>query len=327
MTNHPSTMNQHFNTEPLAQGVYACIHQPGGGAYANAGIIDLGDQTLVVDAFQTLAAGRALRQAAETLCGRPVETIVLTHAHPDHWAGLSAFEAVTTVLASQATRQDCLEWGPEMLEDFQNPDEWQAWREQIQQQLAVETDENVRLGLENNLTFIGYVLAEMAEFSLRYPDLTFESTLTMQGSQRLVEVRSLGRGHSQDDTVILLPTDGIAFIGDIGFFDSQPFLGFCDFERYRAQLHFFQEADFRVLVPGHGPVGGKDDIDLQLRYFDVMEERVGEVVQRGGALAEALAIALPEPFSRWLAGGRERFEVNVRFTFKMLGGEVGEEKE
>lgn len=56
--------SKHFTLEPLADGVYACIHMPGGAAYSNAGIIDLGDRTIVVDSFNTLAAGRDLRQAA-----------------------------------------------------------------------------------------------------------------------------------------------------------------------------------------------------------------------------------------------------------------------
>lgn len=56
-------VSPHFSLERLADGVYACIHKPGGGAYSNAGIVDLGDRTIVVDALQTLAAGRDLRRA------------------------------------------------------------------------------------------------------------------------------------------------------------------------------------------------------------------------------------------------------------------------
>ena len=76
--------SRHFTLEPLTNGVYACIHRPGGAAYSNAGIVDLGDRTLLVDAFDTLLAGRDLRQIAEALFERPVETIVLTHAHIPH---------------------------------------------------------------------------------------------------------------------------------------------------------------------------------------------------------------------------------------------------
>lgn len=311
---------QHFSLEAVAEGVYACIHRPGGLAYSNAGILDLGGQTLVVDAFQIGAAGRELRAAAEALFERPVAHVALTHAHPDHWVGLPAFDESTCVYASEGVQQACQEWGPKIKADFQDPAEWRDWREEVHQQLESATDPEQRAALEGNLTFIQAALAEIPGFQLRYPDLTFAGSLTLRGERHSVEVRSMGRGHSEDDTVVLLLGEGLAFIGDIGFFDSQPFFGFCDFERYKAQLHFFQEADYRVLVPGHGPVGGQEDITLALAYFDEMEARVGEVVRRGGALEEALAIDLPEPFERWRRAGKERFEGNVRFLWEKLGG-------
>ena len=317
--------SKHFTLEALAGGVYACVHKPGGAAYSNAGIVDLGGRTLLVDALHTVAAGRDLRQAAEALFERPAETIVLTHAHSDHWMGASAFDAGTTLLASRTTRQVCLEWGAKIVEDFQNPAEWQEWLRVTEAQLQTEQDPRVRAGLEHNITFIGYALAEMADYQPRYADQTFEDTVPFQGSKRNAELRSLGRGHSEDDAVLLLPQDGVAFIGDVGFFDTQPFLGFCDIDAYRRQMLFFQDSGFQVLVPGHGPVGGQADIALELQYLDVMEELVGQVAHRGGSFEEAMQIALPQPFDRWLVGGMDRFAANVRTLFARFGGEVPEE--
>ncbi len=320
MHTHRLPPNHHFSLEPLAEGVYACIHQPGGLAYSNAGIIDLGGHTLVVDAFQIGAAGRELRATAEALFERPVAYLALTHAHPDHWVGLPAFDTNTTVYASEGVHQACREWGPRLEADFQDPTEFQAWRAEVEAQLGTVSDPEQRTALEGNLAFIDAALAEIPGFQLRYPDQTFKETLILQGSLRSVEIQSLGRGHSEDDTVVLLPQEGIAFIGDIGFFDSQPFFGFCDLERYRAQLHYFQEPGYRVLVPGHGPVGGQNDIALELAYFDEMETRVGAVVRGGGTVEEALALELPEPFERWRRAGKERFDGNVRFLYERVGG-------
>jgi glyoxylase-like metal-dependent hydrolase (beta-lactamase superfamily II) len=326
MANDNLLESKHFSIELLTNGVYAGIHKPGGAAFSNAGIVDLGDHTLLVDAFDTLVAGRDLRRTAETLFERPVETVILTHAHSDHWIGASVFDASTTLLASRTVRRVCFEWGAEIMEEFQDPDEWAEWLKEAEEQLQTEQDERVRIGLENSITHARYVMAEMAEFEPRYADETFEGTVTFQGSIRNAELHSLGRGHSEDDAVLLLPEDRIAFIGDIGFFDTQPYLGFCDLDLYRKQLLFFQDSDFRVLVPGHGPIGGKDDIVLQLQYFDVMEELVSKVAQRGGSFEEAMQVTLPEPFDQWLIGGMERFAVNVRYLFARSGGEVpGEE--
>jgi glyoxylase-like metal-dependent hydrolase (beta-lactamase superfamily II) len=160
----------------------------------------------------------------------------------------------------------------------------------------------------------------MDEFQPRYADQAFTEPVTFQGVRRKAELRSMGRGHSEDDAVLLLSGEKIAFIGDIGFFDCQPFLGFCDLDLHRRQLQFFLDADYQVLVPGHGPVGDKRDLRLQLDYLAVMENLVSEVIQHGGSLKDAQKISLPEPFDRWLMGGMSRFEINVSYFYKYLGG-------
>jgi glyoxylase-like metal-dependent hydrolase (beta-lactamase superfamily II) len=312
----------HFDLISLADGVYACIHKAGGGASSNAGIIDLGDRTLVVDAFNTVAAGRDLRATAEALFGRPVSAVVLTHLHDDHWIGASAFVAETLFLASEPTRAACVEEAAELAESYQDRAPWAAELKKMEERLDTEKDERVCVGLSNGISRTRYTMAEMAEFEPRFADATFNGTMTFHDSKRTAEVRSLGRGHSADDVVVLLPRDGIAFVGDIGFFDTQPFMATCDLDLYRKQLAFFRISDLDVLVPGHGIVGGKPEVEHELAYFDVLEDLIGKVVKQGGSLEAASQIALPPPFDRWLFGGMNRFTMNVRFMYKHLGGEV-----
>lgn len=318
--------SQHFDLIPLCDGVYACIHKTGGAVSSNAGIIDLGDRTLVVDAFNTVAAGRDLRAAGEALFGRPVSALVLTHWHDDHWIGASAFGAETLFLATEPTRAACLEAAAELAESFKDRAAWETELTKMEAQLETEADERVRVGLVNGISRTRYAMTEMADFQPRSADAAFSGAMTFHGTKRAVEVRSLGRGHSADDVVVLLPRDGIAFIGDIGFFGTQPFMASCDLDLYRKQLHFLRDSAFRVLVPGHGVVGGKPEVERELAYFDVLEDLVRKVVKNGGSLEDALQVALPPPFARWLFGGMSRFAGNVRYMFTHLGGEIpGEE--
>ncbi len=204
-SSQPALASAHFTLEPLTEGVYACIHKPGGAAFSNAGIVDLGDRTLVVDAFQTRTAASDLRRAAEALFERPVDTVVLTHGHNDHWTGACAFAADTRLLASPAAQKACLEWAPLILEDFQDAALWEGMLYETEQRLQAEADPRVRAGLEHSISFFRYVLAEREGFQPRTPEQTFENRLSLQGSARAVELHSLGRGHSDEDTAILLP--------------------------------------------------------------------------------------------------------------------------
>lgn len=318
--------SKHFDLISLVDGVYACIHKAGGAAFSNAGIIDLGDRTLLVDAFNTVAAGRDLRAAAEALFNRPVSAVVLTHFHDDHWIGASAFDAATLLLASSPTREACSEAAAELVESFKDRAAWAAELRKAEAQLTSETDERRRVSLVNGISRTRYTMAEMTEFAPRSADVAFGGPLTFHGSKRTADVRSLGRGHSLDDAVLLLPQDGVAFLGDIGFFDTQPFMAYCEIDLYRKQLKSFLDSEFRVFVPGHGVVGGKPEVERELAYFDVLEDLVGRVVRRGGSLEEAAQIALPAPFDAWLFGGMNRFTANVGFMYKHLGGQVPEER-
>ncbi len=318
--------SNHFDLEQLKDGVYVAIHKSSGAAYSNAGIIDLGDQTIVIDAFNTLLAASDLRKAAETLTGRTIDKLILTHAHADHWFGAPVFESRTTFIANETTVQEFLKDSQVILEDFQKPEEWEQWLKETEDQLKTEKDERVRVGLQKSIERIRYTMAEMVGYEPRYPDQTFLDSLAFQGSKRYAELRSFGGGHSSDDAVVLLPEDKIAFIGDIGFFNLQPYMGSCDLEKWRRQLKFFHDSDFEILVPGHGPIGDKAEIALQLEYFDVMERLVDEILEKDGSLEDALQISLPEPFETWRLGSMGGFEVNVRYLYEYLGGEIPEEE-
>ncbi len=310
---------KHFELVSLADGVYACIHTPDGGAFSNAGIVDLGDRTLVVDAMGTLAGGRELRSTAETLLGRPVSVLILTHFHDDHWIGASAFGSETLFLCTENVRAACVLYGEELADEYQDRAAWEAELRDLEVRLATEQDERKLVGLRSGISRLRITMAELADWKPRYADATFSGPLTFRGASRAVEVRTLGAGHTADDVAVVLPADGVAFLGDVGFFDTQPYLADCDLAGYRRQLRGFSDADLPVLVPGHGPVGGRAEIERELGYLDVIEDFVREVVGRGGSLDEAKAIALPAPFDAWLVGGMNRFAANVEAVFQRLG--------
>ncbi|MCX6100445.1 MAG: MBL fold metallo-hydrolase [Candidatus Bipolaricaulota bacterium] len=205
MPQKPVRESKHFDLIPLCDGAYACVHKTGGAASSNAGIVDLGDRTLVVDAFNTVAAGRDLRVTAEALFGRPASTLVLTHFHDDHWVGASAFDAATLFLASEPTRDACFEEAAELVESYQDRTRWETELAKMKAQLATETDERVRVGLSNGISRTRYTMAEMAEFKPRCADAAFAGTMTFHGTKRIAEVRSFGRGGRTKEIDLSVP--------------------------------------------------------------------------------------------------------------------------
>ena len=83
-----SFQSDHFTLHALAEGVYAAIATEMGAGSSNAGLIDLGDQTLVFDAFENPQAAEDLLTACLQLTGRKPAVVIVSHFHADHWAGL-----------------------------------------------------------------------------------------------------------------------------------------------------------------------------------------------------------------------------------------------
>lgn len=320
MSSQALPKTEHFDLVKLADGVFACIHKQGGGAFSNAGIIDLGDRTLVVDAMGTLVGGRELGATAEALFGRPVSALVLTHHHDDHWIGASAFGPETLFLCTEAVRAACVPYGEELAEEYRDRAAWDDELRGLEEQLATEKDERRLVGLRNGISRLRITMAELDQWSPRYADATFSGPLTFRGTSRTVEVRTLGPGHTHDDVAVVLPEDKVAFLGDVGFFHAQPYLADCDLDGYRRQLRGFLDPQSSALVPGHGPVGGRAEVELELGYLDAVESLIRDVVARGGSLEEAKAISLPAPFGAWLTGGMSRFAANVESLYRRLGG-------
>src|ERR1051326_5099847 len=85
-------VSKHFTIQQLKPGVWAVINKDETGyAICNAGIIDLGDKTIVFDAFISPLAADDLKKAAEQLTHRPVTFLINSHFHDDHIRGDQVF--------------------------------------------------------------------------------------------------------------------------------------------------------------------------------------------------------------------------------------------
>lgn len=308
---------EHFRLEQLAEGVYAAIGVAGGAAYSNAGIIDLGDRTLIFDTFMTPKAAEDLKAAAEQSTGRPATYVVNSHAHSDHWCGNQVFADHAAIIATHQIRAQMPEMADYLNECKEDSSELEEMLREDQERLKTETDEGWRVSLERSITRWHHVLESLPTLELRLPNQTFEGKLVFHGTQRTAELVTLGSGHTSSDCFLVLPAEKIAFIGDLAFFQCQPFMAHSDPQAWVAQLEKMEQSDIETFVPGHGPLGTKADLALQGEYIIVIEELVAGVIEAGGSVDEALQQPLPEPFDAW-SSNIARFEANVRSLYQRL---------
>jgi glyoxylase-like metal-dependent hydrolase (beta-lactamase superfamily II) len=195
----------------------------------NAYVIEADEGVVVVDGTLTVSGGRGLRARVEAT-GKPLAGVLVTHAHPDHYGGLSQLpEAPIYALAGVA---EVIRRDDDVKEQILRPmfgDEWPRRR------------------VFPNRTVAGGEKVELA-------GLTFTAL-------------DLGPGESPHDGVWLLGDD--AFSGDQFYGRMHAYLadGFHDqwlanLDRLRREL----PAGMR-LNPGHGEPAGLEMLDWQEAYI------------------------------------------------------------
>jgi cyclase len=307
-------VSEHFHLEQLAAGVYAAIANDLGGAYSNAGIVDLGGATLVFDTLATPQAAQDLRVAAEELTGRPARWAVNSHFHSDHWLGNQVF-ADTTILSTHGARK-AMPRGSAYIRMFK--EDLAGFEQELcedEEAAESEADPVRRAALRRGNARARHLLAALPTLELCLPDQTFHGRLVFYGTERMAVLIAPGRGHTSGDAYLVLSADRIVFTGDLCFFASAPYLGNCDPQAWLSRLAQLEQHAAVTYVPGHGPLGTEKDIARQRQYLAAMEDMVAQVLQAGGSLEQLLEHPLPEGFGDW-AGSLDRNRANAEFLYK-----------
>jgi glyoxylase-like metal-dependent hydrolase (beta-lactamase superfamily II) len=93
----------HFVLQKLTEGVFACTHVFGGEGTCNAGVIDMGKYTVVIDPFLSPVAAEELHQWILGNELPPVKFVINTHYHNDHVRGNQIFSKDVRIIATGKT--------------------------------------------------------------------------------------------------------------------------------------------------------------------------------------------------------------------------------
>ena len=218
---HPPKSSKHFTIKQLAPGVWAAINNDNyGHAICNAGIVDLGDKTLIFDPFMNIDAAMDLKQVAKQLTHRDASIIINSHYHNDHIRGNQVF-VPAEIISTNWTRAKIAVSEPEEI----------AWEKENAPKLAELNRKKLLTakGKEKDELpmWIGYYEAIVTNGPLNkttLPTLTFKDSLWIHGSGKRVLLAEYKNGHSGSDVVMILPKEGIAFMGDLLFEKRHPYL-------------------------------------------------------------------------------------------------------
>jgi cyclase len=299
-----------FKLEQIANRVWAVISSDPTWMMSNAGIVDLGGQTLVWDTGTSPRASIELKRVAEELTGRTVGIVVNSHYHLDHSLGNQVF-AGSSIFSTRITRDLMRARFEQLIEEVK---EFPNWIAHTKTQLETVTDAFERRALEFDLAEMEMLSEFMPNFKPTLPMMTFEGSLGFYGTGfngigRTARALSFGAGHTVSDTVLHLPEDGILFAGDLVLVDNIPWLGHGDPEAWQVRLTDLEKLEpVQKIVPGHGPVSDRDAISK-------MHETLLKMVALADVPdANALkSVQVPEAWHEW--GLPSGFRGNLQFLF------------
>ena len=299
----------------LADGVYVSIVSPDSNAVSNAGVVILGRSVLVFDTHFTPEAGQALQSKVQAITAKPVRFLINSHFHSDHTHGNQAFPRAQYIVASSNARRDILQKDiPSMARSVAAAE---AQLERMRKDAAAEKDATLRDALlRQAATRKGY-LDQLQRLRILPPTLTFDDSLVIQDGPREVRLLYFGVGHTDGDAVLYLPAEKIAFVGDLFFNSAFPNCQDAIVLSWMKTLQEILKLDAEKFVPGHGPVGTRQDVQNFLGYLEDLKSMVEPMVTRGDSLEQLLRdTPIPDKYSSYRF--RNFFPANLQKMYAEL---------
>jgi len=295
---------QHYTLELLSEGVYAAVARDGGAAICNAGLVDLGDSTLIIDTFLTPTAAEDLRADAQRLTGRAPRWVVNTHYHNDHIWGNQAFLPEADLISTAETRALIQTAGKQEYDEYR-PIVGDRLRDMLAKQAAAETDAQ-RASFDLWIGYFGGMERDFPRLRVTLPNLAFESRMVLHGSRRRAELVAFSGAHTGSDVVVYLPDDGIVFMSDLLFVDCHPYLGDGNPDPWLKALRSILDGTAGIqnasrFVPGHGPIGTAADLQRLVGYIQACQQ-IAQTLAAEGRISEADVAATPIPaaYANWI---------------------------
>ncbi|TMM14439.1 MAG: MBL fold metallo-hydrolase [Actinobacteria bacterium] len=275
--------------------VLAYLQPDGGWGWSNAGLVLGRDEALLVDTlFDLRLTGEMLRAMSDHLAGRPISTVVNTHANGDHCFG-NELVPDAEVVASRAAASEMPEAPPGLLGQL----------------VSAELDEPLA----------GFVKQAFGPFrfdeiTMRAPTRTFDGRLDLDVGDRRVELIEVGPAHTLGDVIVHVPHASTVFTGDILFVGVTPVMWAGPIGNWIAACDRITALGAATIVPGHGPVTDASGVNGVRSYLEWVRDEATSRFEAGMSATEAARDIDLGPFAGWVDS--ERIVVTVDSIYREL---------
>jgi len=223
-------------------------------------IIETPERLIIVDGQRSVIFGQEIRDYAEKL-GKPIDRMIVSHLHPDHWFGAYQFRDVP-IYSLESTQAEIDQLG-EFFIEISKPS-----------------------------------LGEHVPVEKVVPDTLIAdgSSETIDGVT--LEYRHVTDAESDNMLTIFLRDEKVLIAQDLLYNNCHLFCGHGNFQGWQASLKAMRnDTSFDLVLPGHGEnTGSRQAIDDALIYLEFVENTFNKV-----KTGDELKAAIMERYPSYLA--------------------------
>lgn len=259
--------------EKVTEGVFAETKLRG----CDPGYVVTSDGVVVIDTPQLPTYAVKMREVAEK--HGPIRYLINTEHHVDHIFGNYFFRGAGTVISHVEVYNEFMKITPEI-----NPYEY------AKEALPTDDPEGDVLFPDEKTYFA----------NMNKPAITFEGNMTLRLGDTTFEMISTP-GHTPGQIAVYVPEKKVVLTGDTIFNEVQTWHYASDLAQWIDSLKMLKTLDVEFIVPGHGPVCDKREIDVQIAFLYEWIAAVSVCVSKGMSKEECVQSI---PF-------RDRFPVDI----------------
>lgn len=284
----------------IGNGCWGYILPDGSWGWSNAGLIEDGGESLLVDTLFDLKVTAEMLQTMRdaTPAAARIDTLVNTHSNGDHTFGNQLVEGAR-ILTTRSVDNDMEHVPPAVLADML--DRWTEWGEG---------------GAFMHKVFGAF---DFHGITITHATETFDGAMDLKVGDKAVRLVDVGPAHTKSDVLVHVPKDKVVYTGDILFVGAHPAIWAGPVGNWIKACDLILSWDVDVIVPGHGPITDKAGVRAFKAYLQYIWDQTKARYEAGmSCLDAAFDIAMGE-FENW--GDAERMVPNVMEIWGELGGE------